>query len=162
MHNLRLLLLLGLSLLVTGVHAATVTLAWDASPDASVTGYKIYVGTSSNSFTFSTNNVGNVLTTTITNLSNGVTYWFAATAYNVDAESDFSNQVSYRPPFPKPTPPSSLRRVTAAVKEWLNGNSVLALAELAPIFERRKQVEYVAAVPTAYIFVGQRTQGTRN
>lgn len=162
MHNLRLLLILGLSLLVTGVHAASVTLAWDASPDASVTGYKIYVGTSSNTFNFSTNNAGNALTITLTNLSYGVTYWFVATAYNVDAESDFSNQISYRPPFPKPAPPSTLRRVTAAVKKWLDGHSVLALAELAPIFERRKQVEDVAAVTTAHIFVGQRAQGTWN
>lgn len=161
MHNLR-LLILGLSFFTTSLQAASVTLAWSASPDTSVIGYRLYVGTVSNSFTFSTNDTGNALTVTLTNLSYGVTYWFAATAYNVDVESEFSNQISYRPPFPKPAAPSLLRRVTAAVKEWFNDHRVFALAKSVPVGDGRKQVEHVTSVPVAYIFIADGVQGARN
>jgi hypothetical protein len=73
--------------------AADVTLAWDASDGAA--GYKIYYGTTSNSYT-DVVDVGDVLTHTFTNLPDDVTYYFAATAYDETyLESDFSEEVSY-------------------------------------------------------------------
>lgn len=135
------LILLGL-LLATGVHAASVTLAWDASPDASVTGYKLHWGTSSNNYTMSTN-VGAVLTTTVSTLTNGVTYYFVATAYNVDVESDYSNMVSYRPPFPKPTPPGQLRKVVALLREtWRS-----TFAAVVPAWKAAPPDRYTSGAP---------------
>ena len=73
--------------------AADVTLAWDTSDGAA--GYKIYYGTMSNSYT-DVVDVGDVLTYTFPDLSDGVTYFFAATAYDdTNLESDFSEEVSY-------------------------------------------------------------------
>jgi fibronectin type 3 domain-containing protein len=72
--------------------AANVTLAWDASPDPSVTGYRVYYGGASGTYTNSLQ-VGNVTTTTVSNLLLGATYYFAATAYDsAGTESDFSNE----------------------------------------------------------------------
>jgi hypothetical protein len=74
-------------------YAAQVTLAWDQSSGAA--GYKIYSGTTSNSYTWVAD-VGNVTTYTTANLTDGYTYYFAATAYDASRlESDYSDEVSY-------------------------------------------------------------------
>ncbi len=83
----------------------TVSLQWDANSEPDVAGYKIYYGTNSGVY-FVSVDVGNTTTTTVGNLTPGVTYYFAATAYNVSRlESDRSNEVSYTvPPIEKPAP----------------------------------------------------------
>ena len=74
-------------------NAAQVTLAWDESDGAA--GYKIYSGTTSNSYTWVVD-VGNVTSYTTENLTDGYTYYFAATAYDESGlESDYSDEVSY-------------------------------------------------------------------
>jgi hypothetical protein len=74
-------------------YAAQVKLAWNASNGAA--GYKIYYGTSSNHYT-SVVDVKNYLTYTFTNLPDGNTYYFAATAYDTSRlESDYSTEVCY-------------------------------------------------------------------
>jgi fibronectin type 3 domain-containing protein len=74
-------------------YAAQVTLAWDTSDEAA--GYKIYYGTASNTYT-SVVDVGPNLTYTFTDLPDGNTYYFAATAYDATyLESDFSTEISY-------------------------------------------------------------------
>jgi len=83
--------------LTTHVH-----LAWDASPDPSVVGYRVYWGPASGFYTNSAA-VGNTTNCTITNLSHA-TYYFNATAYNsTGQESVFSGEISatvpYNPPF---------------------------------------------------------------
>jgi hypothetical protein len=88
-------LVLGLSLLIfpVNIHAVTVTLAWDNSSGA--TGYKIYSGTTSNSYSWVTD-VGNVTSYTTADLANGYTYYFAATAYDASrVESGYSTEVSF-------------------------------------------------------------------
>ncbi len=83
---------------ISSFAAGSVTLAWDASPDASAVGYRIYYGPASGVYTNSAT-VGNVTTAVLTNLVNGSTYYFAATAYNsVGEESPFSNETSYNVP----------------------------------------------------------------
>jgi hypothetical protein len=80
--------------------AAEVTLAWNASPDAEVTGYRVYIGGASGNYTNSAA-VGNVTNATIANLIPGGSYFFAATAYNaLGDESDFSNEANYTVPLP--------------------------------------------------------------
>ncbi len=96
------LLIIGLWLFVCGfvmisspgsLYAEKVTLAWDKSDGAA--GYKIYSGTSSNSYSWVID-VGNVTTYTTGELTEGYTYYFAATSYDtLREESDFSEEVSY-------------------------------------------------------------------
>jgi hypothetical protein len=91
-----------------------VTLQWDPSPDLAVTGYRIYYGTASSNYTsmvnVPSNSFGGLATTcTVSNLTRGVTYFFAATAYTGSGlESDFSNEVSYKVPT-VPAPPQRVR-----------------------------------------------------
>jgi len=89
-------LILSCSLLAfQSANATQVTLDWAAETGAS--GYKIYYGTTSKNYS-SVIDVGNAITYTVPNLSNGVTYYFAATAYDANRlESDYSSEVSYNP-----------------------------------------------------------------
>jgi hypothetical protein len=74
--------------------AAEVTLAWDASPDTNVVGYRIYFGVAPRTYTNSVP-FGNVTTATVSNLLGNATYYFAATAVDdLGQESDFSGEVS--------------------------------------------------------------------
>ena len=71
-----------------------VSLGWDASPSDQVVGYRIYIGTTSRIYS-RMDQVGNVLLYTVNNLTPGIKYYFAATAYDVlGTESDYSNEVS--------------------------------------------------------------------
>jgi hypothetical protein len=79
----------------------SVQLAWDPSPDSSVTGYKIYYGISTRSYTNAVA-LGNVTNTTIVGLLDKVTYYFTATATNrAGLESDYSNEAVYTVPDPE-------------------------------------------------------------
>ncbi len=74
--------------------AGTATLSWDPNTETDLAGYKAYYGIASASYTQSID-VGNVLTYTINNLAEGVTYFFVVTAYNTSGnESGFSNEGS--------------------------------------------------------------------
>jgi len=105
LSSLMLLLVAILSLLVPAAHAAQVTVAWDANTDPAVTGYRVHYGTAPGNYT-SHVDVGNVTSCVISGLSEGVTYYFAATAYDSsDNESDYSAAVNYTPPMaPAPSP----------------------------------------------------------
>jgi hypothetical protein len=90
--------LLVLFALLAGLERAaawSVTLGWNASPSADAAGYNIYYGTTSGSYTNKIT-VGNVTSATISNLTAGVTYYFAATTCDTNAnESAFSNEASF-------------------------------------------------------------------
>src|SRR5262245_58719956 len=98
---LAVLLIIGVALtLNTALAAQSVTLQWNPSTDPSVTGYNIYYGAASRTYTNKID-VGNTTNATISGLVEGVTYYFAATAYNIlGAESDYSAEVSYTVPLP--------------------------------------------------------------
>lgn len=64
--------------------SSSITLAWNASPDSSVAGYKVSWGTISGTYT-STVDVGNVTTWTATGLDPNQRYSFIVQAYNSDA-----------------------------------------------------------------------------
>lgn len=64
------------------VEAAEATLTWDRSPEASVAGYVIAYGTSPGVYT-QTVDVGPATASTVTNLNDVQTYYFAVRAYDV-------------------------------------------------------------------------------
>jgi len=77
------------------VQSAQVTLQWDPNPEADLAGYKVYYGTSSGNYSYSLD-VGMTTTCTVSNLQDGIPYYFAATAYDAAfAESEFSSEVVY-------------------------------------------------------------------
>jgi len=88
--------------------AEQVTLAWDPNPEQTVSGYRVYYGTSSYNYS-SVINVGNRTDCTITGLLSGVTYFIAATAYSNSTgdESNFSGEIVYRVPGESPSPSPS-------------------------------------------------------
>jgi hypothetical protein len=78
--------------------AAQATLAWDPNTESDLAGYKVHYGTISGSYTVHTD-VHNVTTYSVTGLTAGQTYYFAATAYDASGnESGYSNPVSYAVP----------------------------------------------------------------
>lgn len=78
--------------------SGTIKLAWDASSDASVTGYYVYYGAQSGIYENYRDTGGvssNPVSFTLTGLANGQTYYIAVTAYDTNRnESDSSNEVS--------------------------------------------------------------------
>jgi hypothetical protein len=76
-------------------YSADVTLAWDANTEPDLDGYKLYYGTSSRNYTTSVD-VGTTTEYTLTGLTEGITYYFAATAYDtLDNESGYSTEIVY-------------------------------------------------------------------
>ena len=74
--------------------AGGVTLTWDANTEGDLAGYRVYAGTVSGVYGPPID-VGNVTNYTVTNLSEGQTYFFAVTAYDTSGnESGFSSEVS--------------------------------------------------------------------
>ncbi|HTX22246.1 MAG TPA: fibronectin type III domain-containing protein [Candidatus Aquilonibacter sp.] len=84
--------------LLTSLHraaAASVSLAWNPSSDTNVVGYNVYYGTTSGDYTGKVQ-AGNVSAITISNLTCGTTYYFAATAFDsAGNESGFSNEAQF-------------------------------------------------------------------
>ena len=71
------------------------TLAWDASSDSTIAGYRLRYGTTSENPSQSID-VGKTTNRTLSNLNDATTYYFTVVAYNsAGFESQPSNQVSY-------------------------------------------------------------------
>jgi len=84
----------------------SVTLQWNSSTDPSVAGYNIYYGGRSDVYTNKIK-LGNVNQVTITGLTPGITYYFAASTYSAaGAESMLSSELAYLVPVPPNQPPT--------------------------------------------------------
>ena len=82
------------------------TASWSPSTNAGVVGYRLYRGTQTRMYS-SMVDAGNVLQLAVPNLTNGVTYFFAVTAYTTNGvESDFSAEISYTPGSGSTNPPA--------------------------------------------------------
>ncbi|HEY2343178.1 MAG TPA: Ig-like domain-containing protein, partial [Chthoniobacteraceae bacterium] len=87
--------------------ADSVTLAWNASADSSVIGYRLYYGTLSGTYA-ETIDAGAATSATASDLSPSTTYYFAVTAYDASGlESPKSTEVSYNAP-PATSPPLAM------------------------------------------------------
>lgn len=90
--------MLGIFASLSALAAPTVSLAWDPSPDADVTNYRLYWGPGSGNYNGSSD-LGNVTNTVFTQLVPGGHYYFVVTAFNAGgAESDPSNEIDYLVP----------------------------------------------------------------
>jgi hypothetical protein len=84
---------------------STLTLAWDPSTGAGVSGYRIYCGAASGAYS-TTNQVGNTTSDTISGLSAGSTWYFAVSAVTANGlEGARSSELRYTVPQPPVTPP---------------------------------------------------------
>jgi hypothetical protein len=81
--------------------AQSVTLTWDASPSPGVTGYHLYYGTNSRSYSFVTN-AGLVRTQAVVLPHTGRWFFAATVSDTIGMESEFSNEVEWEA---KPAPP---------------------------------------------------------
>jgi len=74
------------------------TLSWNSLGSPAVAGYNVYFGTTAGQYPYKIN-VGSATTFTVSNLTAGITYYFAATSIDTNGvESTFSSPVSYLVP----------------------------------------------------------------
>ncbi len=124
----------------------SVTLAWDSSTDPNVTGYKIYYGVASRVYT-NTVDVGTATTVTVSNLLEGATYYFAATAYNsVGLESDFSAEASYTVPGGAVNAPPTLNTISNVSINEDAGSQTVNLAGISSGASNEVQTLTITAV----------------
>ena len=82
---------------VAYAQAATPTLQWDANPEPTILGYRVYSGSSSRNYT-QVVDVGLQTSVPLTNFSSGITHYLTVTAYDQDrVESLWSDEVWYTP-----------------------------------------------------------------
>src|SRR5579872_5861266 len=111
--KLSLAVVLVLVFLCSSTRGATsgVTLSWEPSTNSAVIGYNLYYGGASGNYTNEIS-VGAVTKARNSGLSDGDTYYFAATSYDAFGdESVFSDEISYTIPTPV-TPPASVISLT--------------------------------------------------
>jgi hypothetical protein len=102
-HSLIALLGALLTSILTSVHGAEVSLAWDPAEGDDVVGYRVHYGSASGAYDHSMD-VGNATTATVPNLNNGTTYFIAVTASNsAGLESLPSNEISFTPTTSSPS-----------------------------------------------------------
>ena len=110
------------------------TLAWDApAPAPDVAGYIVHYATTSGQYASATN-VGNATAATISGLQDGVTYYFAVTAYNTAGlESDMSNEVAYSVPVATVNNPPTLNAISSlSIAEDAGSDKRLVVAYVIP------------------------------
>jgi len=97
-HMARLSLFLPILGFAVGANgASSVTLAWKTNSEPDLAGYRLYFGRASHAYHQFVET--SATTATISNLIEGTTYFFAATAYDTaGVESGFSTEVSYTVP----------------------------------------------------------------
>jgi subtilisin-like proprotein convertase family protein len=155
---------LGATLIAAGLTASaqvqsSVTLAWDPSPGNAIAGYRLYVGVASRTYT-NIIDVGNVTTNTVTGLAGGVTYFFAATAYDTNGlESDYSSEVRYAVPRPTNNAPIIALATPADGTSYAAPASISLAASVTANGHTISQVQFyngatllgtVAAVPYSF------------
>src|SRR5437867_3915450 len=102
---------LAASIPLSGFALTSITVAWDPSASPNVTGYKVYYGAATGTYT-NTVSVGNTTNTTLSGLVEGTTYYLSATALdNLGQESDLSPEISYLVPLPAVNQPPTLNPI---------------------------------------------------
>lgn len=93
--------------------AQSVTLGWQASTDTNVVGYNIYYGITSGDYTNEVT-LGNVTIATLSGLTEGTTYYLAATTYDAqNDQSSLSPEISYTVPITETNQPPMITSLTS-------------------------------------------------
>jgi phosphodiesterase/alkaline phosphatase D-like protein len=136
--------------------AANVSLAWNANTESDLAGYKIYWGTASRTYGTPVT-LGLVTTYTVTGLTPGTTYFFAATAYDTAGNnSGYSNEVSTTIPVIDVTPPviSSILvsgvTGTGAIVAWTTNEASDTQVEYGTTTAYGSSTTLVAALVTSH------------
>ena len=123
----------------------SVTLAWNASTDATVSGYNIYYGGASRAYTGKLS-VGKVTEATISGLVEGTTYYFAATTYSASGvESALSSELAYLVPVSANQPPTFNAINNLAINENA-GLQIVSLSDITSGAATENQTLTVTAV----------------
>jgi len=147
------LVILALLFLLVEVQAADVTLAWDANPDSRVTGYKLYLGTSSGAYGAPVD-VGKVTQFTLTGVKEGVDLFFAVTAYDTPdkLESAYSTELPCWTLIPSVTGSGTITPAVTKVVSAINAQ-VFTISPSAGFRIKDVSVDGVSAGPmTSYTF----------
>ena len=100
--------------------APSVILTWTASADPAVSGYNLFWGAASRSYT-NVLDAGNKLSATVTNLAFNTTYYYACTAYDTNGlQSVYSNEVTNTTPV-LPVPPGNFALLSVLASASPNG-----------------------------------------
>lgn len=92
--SLAALLVMGILAFTETAFGATIRISWSANSESDLDGYKVYYGIASGRY-LSCRDVGNSTSADIGNLGEGLTYYFAVTAYDMSGnESSYSREVS--------------------------------------------------------------------
>jgi hypothetical protein len=115
---LKILTIIFTLILAPHCFAAQIIVAWDKNSETDIAGYKVHYGTTSGNYECSVD-VGNTISCSISGLTEGTTYYLAATAYNTNnVESSFSEELVHTVESAKTnTPP------TVSITSPANGDS---------------------------------------
>lgn len=141
-------------------YAGQVSLAWDASPSAEVVGYRLHYQAGSDTLPFtgtgadqgnSPVDVGGTLTTSLTGLTEGQSYYFTVTAYDAAGnESPISNIISVQVPVLIPV--NSAPVLAAIGARSVSENSTLSFALSATDTEGDPLVFSAGGLPSGATF----------
>lgn len=111
-------LLLVIGCMFCSAFADEIRLTWNANSETDLTGYRIYKGLQSGTYTSNVSADRSTTSVTMAGLEAGKTYYFAATAVNSsNLESDYSNEVVYSVP---------VRVVTYEITASSSGNGTIS------------------------------------
>lgn len=144
---------------------ASVTLAWDPSPDTNVAGYYLCYGLNSGNYTITNTLSGPITNSVVSGLETGKVYFFAVAAYSADGlMSDFSNEVTYTnsppvtppnlaPPGPglPPLPPPLAQQLDTNALSQPGSGTVSGNTTTPSLTASNKQVLIVGIPPSVYI-----------
>ena len=120
--------LFGVLTLATGglMAQSSVSLAWD--PAAGVSGYRLYSGTTTRKYS-SVQEIGSATSVQVTNLSPGVTYFFALTSYDsLGMESVFSSELPYTVYVGRPAPITLNIQIPPTRRTIITGSATASLS----------------------------------
>jgi hypothetical protein len=132
--------------------AQSVTLAWDPNPENDIAGYLLYYGNDFEYFIFVVD-VGNITSATVSNLIEGITYYFAVTAYNMAGlESDFSNEVSCLISGPEPTRvPDSVSGRDSTTQPAVSPSVTIKPISIATTLDHGVRIMYLGEPGRSYV-----------
>jgi hypothetical protein len=130
---------------ISAFASANVTLSWSPNAEPVVAGYNIYYGGASGVYT-NVIDAGTSTSVTISNLSDGATYFFASTTYSAaGAESALSSEVSYTVPVVPVNQPPTLNPVNNLTVNANAGSQTVNLTGIASSSTGGSQVLTVTA-----------------